>query len=181
MSCGPTSYVRALILLSSLVLSATSATANVLSLADYESFHSFNLKLRPIADELAGLIGNPPMPGGMSKSGLEAATTTQNCMIRLIGNFDAFEVRVDKIGTLVGLAAKMADSRDESLVIALLNIVAPVFLEDMKALRQILNANKNRCSQDGATVAKIQEISRIYNEADALVATIVKKIGAKPN
>jgi hypothetical protein len=42
-------------------------------------------------------------------------------------------------------------------------------------------ATKNSCSQDGATVAKIQEISSAYNDAGALVGSIIKKIGAKPN
>lgn len=75
----------------------------------------------------------------------------------------------------------MADSGDELLVIGILRIDAPAFLEGMIFHRQILDATKMRCSQDGATVAKIQEISRAYNDADALVQTIIKKIGAKPN
>jgi len=181
MSYAPKSYI-AFTLMASLVLSTTSATANVLSLADYENFHDFALKkISPIAAELAGLIGNPPMPGGMSRSGLEAAVTTQNCMVRVLGNFDAFRANLHNLGTLVGLASRMVDSEDELLVIGVLRIEAPGYLEGMKSYRQILNANKNRCSQDGATVAKIQEISRVYNDADALVDTIIKKIGAKPN
>jgi hypothetical protein len=178
MSCGPTSYARVFILLTSLVLSTTSATANVLSLADYESFHNFDLKIRPIANDLDALLINPPTPGGR----LEAATTTQNCMVRLIGNFDPFTAMLHDLGMLVvGLAARMAASEDELLVVGVLRIEASGFLKRMKFQRQMLDATKGYCSQDGATVAKIQEISRIYNDADALVETIVKKIGAKPN
>jgi hypothetical protein len=178
MSYGPKSYFHALVLLlASLVLSTASATANVLSLTDYENFHNFSLKMRPIADDLAALLINPPMPGGR----LEAATTAQNCIIRVIGNFDPFAARLDTILTLVGLAARMAENGDELLVIGLLSIEARSFLQGMKFQRQMLDATKGYCSQDGATVAKIQEISRIHNDADSLVAMIVKKIGAKPN
>jgi hypothetical protein len=34
------------------------------------------------------------------------------------------------------------------------------------------------CSQDGATVAKGQEISRLYGDAAALVQSMIEKIGA---
>ena len=176
MSYGPKSFFSAFILSASLVFSTMSATANVLSLSDYESFRKFGLKTQPIADDLDALLINPPM-----QSGREAATATQNCMVRLIANFGQFKLRVEHLGMLVGLASRMADSADELAVIALLSIRAPAFLEQMKIHRQMLDATKAYCSRDGATVAKTQEISRIYNDADALVETIIKKIFAKPN
>ena len=180
MSYGPKSFVNAFILsvslvFSSLVFSTISVTANVLNLADYESLHKFGLKTQPIADDLDALLINPPMQGGR-----DAATTTQNCMVRLIANFGQFKLRVEHLGTLVGLAARMADSGDESAVIALLSIRAPGFLEKMKIHRQMLDATKAYCSRDGATVAKTQEISRTYNDAEALVGAIIKKIFPKP-
>jgi hypothetical protein len=36
------------------------------------------------------------------------------------------------------------------------------------------------CSQDGATLAKSQEILRAYNDAGSVVESIVKKIAAPP-
>jgi len=137
MSYGPKSFVSAFILSASLVLSTMSATANVLNLADYESFHKFGLKTQPIADDLDALLINPPMQGGR-----EAATATQNCMVRLIANFGPFKLRVEHLGMLVGLAARMADSGDESAVIALLSIRAPGFLEQRKIHRQMLEPPK---------------------------------------
>jgi hypothetical protein len=176
MSHGPTSFVSAFILLASLVLSTMSAAANVLSLADVENFHKFNLKTQPIADNLDALLINPPMQGGR-----DAAIATQNCMVRLIANFGQFKLRIEHLGVLVGLAARMADSGDESAVVALLSITAPAFLEQIKTHRQMLDATKAYCSRDGATVAKVQEISRTYDDANALAGSIIKKIFAKPN
>jgi hypothetical protein len=42
------------------------------------------------------------------------------------------------------------------------------------------NLTVGRCSQDGATVAKAKEISRIYKDAGSLVQSIVEKVGASP-
>lgn len=147
-------YIRALVLLAWLVLPVKSAIANVLSLADYDNFHQFDLRMRPLGEDLAALIIHPPMPRGAPPAGIEAAVRTQNCMIELAGNFDAFEAQLDKIGILVGLAAKMVDNADELLVIRLLSVEAWGFIEQLKSRQQMLNSTVSKCSQDGATVAK---------------------------
>ena len=179
MSHGPKSYLRALVLLAILVLPTKSAIANVLSLADYDDFHNLDLRMRPIANDLDNFLIHPPMPRGAPQAAIEAAVRTQNCMIQLIGNFDAVGAKLYHVGTLVGLAAKMTDSADELLVRRLLSLSAGGFLEQLKDYRRMLNSTLEGCSQDGATVAKSQEILRIYSEGAALVQSLIKKIGAE--
>src|SRR4029077_11303638 len=108
-----------------------------------------------------------------------AALATQECMIRLAEMFDAFEARLDRVADLVGVASKMVDSQDELLVIALLKLHASSFLQQLKFHQHTLNLTlrTSKCSQDGATVAKSQEIRRIYTDAGSLVQSILKKIG----
>jgi hypothetical protein len=103
-------------------------------------------------------------------------------MIRLIGNFEVVEAKVDTVGTLVGLAARMVDSTDEALLIRFLSTQVEGFPEQMKYYRQMLDqiVSESRCSQDGATVAKAQEISRIYSVAVSLVQSVAKKIAPRP-
>ena len=163
-----------------IVLPAKSVAANSLSLADYDRFHELNLRMRPIAGDLATFMMRPPMPGGTLQTGLEAAVRTQDCMIRLAGNFDGLGAKLDSVGTLVGLATKMVDSADLSLVTRLVSVEAWAFLEQLKSHQRILNltVSDRKCSQDGATIAKGQEISRIYDDAGSLVQSIVKKIDA---
>jgi hypothetical protein len=98
------------------------------------------------------------MPHGTPQAAIAAA----DCMVRLIGNFVAFEAKLNNVGTLVGLAARMTDSADELLVICVLSNEAQGFIEQTKFYRQMLGSTTVRCSQDGATVAKGQEIVRIY-------------------
>jgi hypothetical protein len=82
--------------------------------------------------------------------------------------------------TLVGIAARMGDGKDESFVIALLLVNASGFLKQLEFHRRTINLTAARCSQDGATVAKSQEILRIYTDAASLVQSIIKKIDANP-
>ncbi len=158
-------YIPALIILASLVLLPKSATANVLSPADYENFHSLDLKMLPIEDDLYTLITN------------RAAAHAPDCLIELAFKFDAVQADVHTVGTLVGLAASMADKGDELRVIQNLNLAAWRFLEQLKYHRLILNSIVGNCAEDD-TVAKSQEISRAWNDAASLVQSIVKKIGA---
>ena len=72
----------------------------------------------------------------------------------------------------------MTDSRDETFALAMLTIDARGFLANQENYRTMLNSTLSKCSQDGATVAKGQEILRIYSDAASLVQSIVKKIGA---
>ena len=172
-------FARVLVLLASLVLPAE-AIANVLSLADYEYFHNFRARMHSIGMDLAARITNPPgEPSPLNRPAIEAA---QECMLRLAGNFDAFGAKLDRVADLVGVASKMVDSGDELFVIAFLRLQASGFLEQLKLHQHMLTQTMtvSKCSQDGATVAKSQEIRRIYTDAGSLVQSIIKKIGAGP-
>jgi len=160
-------YIRALILLATLVLPAKSAIANVLNLADYQSFYDLNLNMLPIGDNLYALTARQPKAQG------------PNCVIDLALKFDAVKADLRNIGTLVGIAASMTDSADESRVIRYLSVVAWEFLEQLKYHRLTLNSIVGSCTEDDA-VAKSQEISRNWSDAASLVHSIVKKIGANP-
>ena len=160
-------YMAAFVILALLVLPAKSATANVLSPADYENFHNLDLKMLTIGDDLYALITNRP------------AAQAPDCLVQLAFKFDAVQADVHSIGTLVALAANMADNADEIRVIQYLNLASWRFLEQVKYHRLILNSMMSNCAEDGA-VAKSQEISHTWSDATSLVQSIVKKIGAGP-
>ncbi len=166
--------LRALVLLALLVLCAKSATANVLSVDDYSNFQNlFDSRIRPLKHDLSALILRPPA-GFATQAGLE----TQNCIIRLALSLDGFTADLTTVWREAGLAGKMTDSRDETFALAMLTIDARGFLANQENYRTMLNSTLSKCSQDGATVAKGQEILRIYSDAASLVQSIVKKIGA---
>jgi hypothetical protein len=150
----------------------------------YERFHNLKGRIHPLSLDLAALItnppGEPPLSVPLNRPALEAALRTQNCMIRLAAYFDGFEAKLDRIADLVGVASKMADSQDELLVIAVLRLHASGFLDQLKFHQHVLNLTVRTCSEDGATVAKSQEIRRIYTDAGSLVESIIKKIGVGP-
>jgi hypothetical protein len=177
-SHGPRSYIRALVLLTVLLLAMKSAIAGPLTIADYDSYYALSVRMRPIGDDFAAFMTHPPMPGGASPAGIEAART-QNCIIELAGNYDTNSAKLNTVGLLIGLAARMVDGSDELLVISLLRNEALTFLKSLKFYRQMLSSTTRKCYQDGATVAKSQELSRLYDDADTFVQSIVKKIGAE--
>jgi N-glycosylase/DNA lyase len=65
-------------------------------------------------------------------------------------------------------------------VTVLLSVDARGFVEHVKFSQQMITATVSRCSQDGATVAKAQEISRVFKDASSLVQSIAEKVGANP-
>jgi hypothetical protein len=173
--------ISALFLAASLVLPAKSATANDLSVDDYVSFHNLELRTRPVGDELSQLIIHPPMPHDVAPmAAIETAARTRECLILLAANLDAFEAKLGEVKSLVGVAAKMDDRGDELKVLDLLNIVASGFVAGVKFERQKVDfvVAKSACSQDGATIAKSQEMLRFYGEAALLVQSIIKRIAA---
>jgi hypothetical protein len=62
-------------------------------------------------------------------------------------------------------------------VLRLLSVEASGFLMQLEFHRHTMNLTVVRCSQDGATVAKSQEILRIYGDAALLVQSLIKKLG----
>ncbi len=160
-------YIRGLVLFASLLLPTTPAFANVLSPADDQSFHDLDVKMLSIADDLYTLITNRP------------ATPAPDCLIELAFKFDAVQSDLHTVGTLVGLAANMADKTDELRVIHYLNLAAWGFLEQLKYHRIILSSIVGKCSGDDV-VSKSQEISRTWSDAATLVQSTIKKIGGSP-
>jgi hypothetical protein len=151
---------------------------NDFDIADYNRFRDFDVRMRPIADDLAAVMMR--RSPGNAEDGLASAATTQQCTIQLAGNFEAVRAKVNGIGNLVELAAKMVHGTDMTFVSAVLSVEAPALLEQLKSHQQMLDLTLTNagCSQDGATVAKGQEISRLYGDAAALVQSTIEKIGA---
>jgi hypothetical protein len=115
--------IRVLFLLLGLLSAERPATANVLSSADYVEFHQLGKRMRPLGLEISTFMMRPPMPWGSP-----AAAFTQDCMIRLSLAFDSFEDQFNKLGMLVGLAAKMVDGADEHLVLGVVTVEVTLFL-----------------------------------------------------
>ena len=160
-------YMTAFVILASLVLPTKSVTANVLGPADYENFHNLDLKMLSIGDDIYGLMTNQP------------GTHAPDCMIELAFKFDAVQADLHSVGTLVALAANMADNADELRVIQQLSLASRRFLEQLKYNRFILNSVMSNCAENNA-IAKSQEISRTWSDAASLVQSIVKKIDINP-
>jgi hypothetical protein len=160
-------YMGILVILVSLVLLTKSATANVLSAGDYENFRNLDLKMLSIGDDISGLVANQP------------ATHAPDCVIELAFKFDAVQVDLHGIGTLVALAASVTDHADELRVIQQLSLASQRFLEQVKYHRLILNSVMSSCAEKDA-MTKSQEVSHTWSDAASLVQSIVKKIGASP-
>jgi hypothetical protein len=88
-------YMAAFVILASLVLPAKSATANVLSPADYENFHNLDLKMLTIGDDLYALITNRP------------AAQAPDCLMQLAFKFDAVQADLPAV---VAPASRFANS-----------------------------------------------------------------------
>jgi len=157
-------YMGVLVILVSLVLLTRSATANVLSGADYENFRNLDLKTRLIGDDVSGLV---------------TASHAPDCVIELAFKFDAVQADLHGIGTLVALAANVTDHADELRVIQQLSLASQRFLEQLKYHRLILSSVMSNCTEKEA-IAKSQEVMHTWSDAASLVQSIVKKIGANP-
>ena len=159
-------YFRALVLSASLFLLATSASAsaNVLTPAEYQSFQALDLKMLAIGDDLYALITTRP------------EAHAPDCVMQLAFKFDAVQADLHRIRTLVGVAASMTDSADELRVIRHLNLAAWGFAEQLKYHRLILSSIVGNCNEKDVG-SKGQDISRAWNDAAALIQSIIKKIG----
>ena len=157
-------YFRALVLSASLFLPATSASANVLTPADYQSFQDLDVKMLSIGEDLYALITTRP------------EAHAPDCLMQLAFKFDAVQADLHRIRTLVGVAASMTDNADELRVIRYLNLAAWGFVEQLKYHRLILSSIVGKCNENDVGT-KGQDISRAWNDAAALIQSIIKKIG----
>ncbi len=160
-------YIAALVIFTSLVLPAKSATANVLSPGDYENFRNLDLKMLSIGDDISGLVTN------------QLATHAPDCLIELSFKFDEVQADLHGLGTLVALAASATDHADELRAVQQLSLESQRFLQQLKYHRLILNSVMSNCAEKDAN-AKTQEVSQSWNDAASLVQSIIKKIGASP-
>jgi hypothetical protein len=145
------------------------------TLDDYNTFYAMTLRMQPVGNDLAVFMKNPPMQGG-----LDAATRTQTCIIQVAGTFAGVESAFNHISTLIALAARMVDPEDLFLVTGVLRIDVSGFLTRVKHYQSMLDSTVSKCWQDGATVAKGQEITRIFKEATALVESVATRLGVGP-
>ena len=157
-------YFRALVLSALLFLPVTSASANVLTPADYQSFQDLDVKMLSIGDDLYALITTRP------------EAHAPDCLMQLAFKFDAVQADLHRIRTLVGVAASMTDNADELRVIRHLNLAAWGFAEQLKYHRLILSSIVGSCNEKDVG-SKGQDISRAWNDAAALIQSIIKKIG----
>src|SRR5262249_27660452 len=136
-----TKCLSALVLVGSVLLSCEAATANVFTMTDYEKFYQLQKRITTLGGDLANLIIKPPWPTGSTESALRASTHTQDCMIRLSGDFGIFGAQFDQTTLLVGLAAKMVSSEDEMLVLSLLAFQSSMFVEHHMKVHERLLSN----------------------------------------
>ncbi len=160
-------YLSVLVILISLVLLTKSATANVLSLGDYENFRNLDLKMLSIGDDIYGLVTNQP------------GTHAPDCVIELAFKFDAVQADLHGVGTLVELAANVTDHADELRVIQRLSLASRSLIEQLKYHRLILSSVMSNCAEKDA-IAKSQDVLRAWSDAASLVQSIIKKIEASP-
>jgi hypothetical protein len=161
----PMCYFRSLAFSASFLLSLASAGANVLTPADYQSFQDLDVKMLSVGDDLYALMTT------------RAETNAPDCLMQLAFKFDAVQADLHRIRTLVGIAASMTDNADEMRVIRQLNLAAWGFIEQLKFHRLILSSIAAKCNEKDVG-SKGQEISRAWNEAAALIQSMIKKIGA---
>jgi hypothetical protein len=164
--------IRVLVLFALLAFPAGSASANLLGSDDYGGLG--NLAKRTFA---LGRDISTPAPG--------TPVATNLCLIDLNRNLEKFHDKLDPLLSLVGLAAVMADSRDEMAVIYILSIEAPSFLKSLEANRRGINnmmgdAIPDLCRQNSTMAATAQKILSIYGDAASLVGSIIEKIGTPP-
>jgi len=157
-------YFRTIVLWASLFLPVTSASANVLTPADYQSFQALDVKMLAIGDDLYALISTRP------------EAHAPDCLMQLAFKFDAVQADLHRISTLVGVAASMTDNADELRVVRQLNLAAWGFVEQLKYHRLILSSIVGNCSEKEVG-SKGQDISRAWNDAATLIQSIIKKFG----
>jgi hypothetical protein len=157
-------YFRTIVLWASLFLPVTSASANVLTPADYQSFQALDVKMLAIGDDLYALISTRP------------EAHAPDCLMQLAFKFDAVQADLHRISTLVGVASSMTDNADELRVVRQLNLAAWGFVEQLKYHRLILSNIVGNCNEKDFG-SKGQDISRAWNDAAALMQSIIKKIG----
>lgn len=157
-------YFRALVFSLSLLLPLAAADANVLTPVDYQSFQDLDVKMLSVGDDLYALITT------------RAEASAPDCLMQLAFKFDAVQADLRRIRSLVGIAASMTDNADEMRVIRQLNLAAWGFIEQLKYHRLILSGIAGKCTEKDVG-SKTQEISRTWNEAAALVQSVIKKIG----
>jgi len=160
-------YFRALVVSLSFLLSLASAGANVLTPADYQSFQDLDVKMLSVGDDLYALITT------------RAEANAPDCLTQLAFKFDAVQADMHRIRSLVGIAASMTDNADEMRVIRQLNLAAWGFIEQLKYHRLILSGIAGKCIEKDVG-SKSQEIARTWNEAAALVQSVIKKLGPSP-
>jgi hypothetical protein len=142
-------YLRALVLFALQALPAKPAIANILSLADYANFYNLDLKTRPLREHLSLLIVHQ-----------STRAYSPHCLIEVSLIFSEVMSKINSIGTLVALAAKMSDSADELQVIQFLSVETRWFPGSLKNYQTMLNDTMSYCSADDAASAKSQEILR---------------------
>ena len=84
---------------------ALASRTNDFDIVDYNRFHDFDVRMRPIADDLAAVMMMRLSPGNAEGSSTSAANARQ-CTMQLAGNFDAVRAKLNGIGKLVELPLK---------------------------------------------------------------------------
>jgi hypothetical protein len=74
----------------------------------------------------------------------------------------------------------MKDPQDRQLVMGVLRLNVSGFLTNTALSTEMIDTTTQTCSQDGATLAKAQEIERVFKDAHALTQTLADRIGTKP-
>ncbi|MCV0387556.1 MAG: hypothetical protein K5821_14235 [Nitrobacter sp.] len=147
-----------------------------ITLEDYERFNQLKLRIRPIGTEMVRYIRASPLHQNLSET-----VRSKDCMIHLYEIFEGFEDKFGAITSLVGLAANMRDHEDRQLTTKVLNLHAREFLASAPLVMRIIDnrTKMSGCSQDGAVVAKSQEMKSTLKDIQMTLVPIAKRVGAK--
>ena len=167
------------VFLTSLTTYPSLAMANTLSLDDYKRLRPITLQMSAVSEDLANLIIKPPMKRG-ALDAIASGNRTQECIIRLTGAFSVIETMLNSLAQLVAISARMINNEDEFILLQFVKLNAGGFVDQLGPHRQMLESTQLRCADDGATIAKGQEISRVYKDAEAAVRLIIQKVDFIP-
>jgi hypothetical protein len=159
-----------------LILFSGSAFANTLSVQDLKPYSNLQERMSLVRREMATFLQEGSTLQGAPGTSANPPVLRRDCIWGLILNMEAVAARFDDATTLISLATKMKDHDDELLVLRVLDIVAANLSVIAKNYQVMLGPAVRACSQDDATVTEKQKISEIYDDASALLTSLVVKL-----
>jgi hypothetical protein len=156
--------IRKLVIIAFAVLILTPpAGANVLAESDAERFFSLSRNSKQLWDSVFNLEERSNNPN------------EKDCLFSLTSELDVIELRLDALGTLVGLASDMNDFSDEQMVLREVRDAAKDFTGHLEISRKFVSKH---CSWSKAVSAQAQAILALFELVRTQITAIMFKIDA---